>query len=177
MISNDKQWKNLFLFGLGLALGAAFCMKWMEKDLWVNGEKFTIMQLELFYREGKLTQVLTDLSDHVRVILRYHLSFDFAFMAGIYPAIAALCMLAREKLGSAGWKIILTVFAALQTAAWGLDMTENYILFKWIEQPAIDKPMAVYHAVVIAKWLIALIGVLLSLPVIVFKKNPGYRRK
>jgi hypothetical protein len=171
MISNDKHWKNLLLFGLGLALGAAFCMKWMERDLWVNGEKFTIMGLELFYSGDKLTGVMAGLNDHVRVILRYHLSFDFAFMAGIYPAIAALCMLAKEKLVSIGWKITLTGLAALQTVAWGLDMTENYLLFKWIEQPLIEKPIGAYHAVVIIKWLIALMGAGISLPVVVWKRR------
>jgi hypothetical protein len=174
MISNDKHWKNLFLFGLGLALGAAFCMKWMERDLWVNGEKFTIMQLEFFYSEDKLTNVLAGLNDHVRVILRYHLSFDFAFMAGIYPAIAALCMMAREKLGSTGWKIMFTLLAALQTAAWGLDMAENYLLFKWIEHPAISKEFDFYHFVVALKWFIALAGVVGSLVVIVLKKRKGF---
>ena len=48
------RWKRLFLFGLGLFIGTAFCMKWMEDDLLVNNEKFTILGLELFYTKEKL---------------------------------------------------------------------------------------------------------------------------
>src|SRR3979490_3145055 len=92
-----RRWKKLFLFCLGLSAGTAFCMKWMETDLWVNGEKFTIMGLELFYTKEKVMTVLAGLDGHVRTILNYHLHFDFAFMAGIYPGITALCMIAGEK--------------------------------------------------------------------------------
>lgn len=33
MISKDNRWKNLFLLCIGLAAGAAFCMKWMQADM------------------------------------------------------------------------------------------------------------------------------------------------
>ncbi len=98
------RWRSLFLFGVGLSLGAAFCMKWMENDLRVDGEKFTILGLELFYAREKLAAVLSRLDGHVQAILRYHLFFDLAFMAGIYPAITSLCMMAREKLASPHFK-------------------------------------------------------------------------
>ncbi len=40
---------------------------------------------------------MTGLDDHVRTILGYHLHFDFVFMPGVFPGIAALCMMAGEK--------------------------------------------------------------------------------
>jgi hypothetical protein len=59
----------------------------------------------------------------------------------------------------------------LQTAAWALDMVENYLLFKWIEQPMIEKSIDVYHGVVIAKWMFALTAVIVGLYVMIFKRQ------
>lgn len=171
MISNQKRWKKLFLFCLGLAAASAFCMKWMENDLLVQGEKFTIMGLELFYPKEKVMAVLAGLDQPVSTILRYHLSFDFVFMAGIFPGIAALCMLASGKCKTAGWKKILTTLAALQLLAWGFDITENTYLLKWINNPDIGDEFDFFHFVVATKWIIALTGALLSIPILLFKKT------
>ena len=92
-----NNWQSFFIFCLGLFLGTAFCMKWMEADLRVNGEKFTIIGLELFYSKQKVAHIMASLDYRVQTILKYHLFFDFAFMAGAYPGIASLCMMAREK--------------------------------------------------------------------------------
>ena len=110
-----KRWKGLFFFGLGLSLGTAFCMKWMENDLSSGGEKFTIMGLELFYAKEKLISILSNLDTRVRTILQYHLWFDFAFMAGVYPVITSLCMMTREKVISALLKRIL--YSGMATVA------------------------------------------------------------
>ena len=93
-----SHWKKLFLFCLGLALGTSFCMKWLERSFYANDELFTIMGLELFYPKEKLIAILTGMDAHVKAILRFHLHFDFAFMAGVFPGIAAACMMAKEKL-------------------------------------------------------------------------------
>lgn len=167
-----RHWKSLFLFGAGLLIGAAFCMKWMEDDLRVNGEKFTIIGLELSYSKEKVASILKNLDDHVQTILRYHLFFDFAFMAGVYPCITSLCMMAREKLVSPLLKRILFAVAWFQLLAWAFDIIENYYLLSWIQKPQIGNEFVLYHFIVGAKWIIALAAVLLAIPFVVrHKKN------
>ncbi|MBL7744372.1 MAG: hypothetical protein JNN00_12935 [Chitinophagaceae bacterium] len=167
MISSQKYWKNQFLVCLGLFIAAAFCMKWMENDFWVNGEKFTIMGLELFYPKEKVMAVLAGLDDHVGSILVYHLHFDFVFMTGVFPGIAALCMMAKEKTGGTIKKILLAV-AFLQIAAWGADVYENLSLLHWMKDPVIGDEFILYHFIVATKWIIALTGALSAIIVLVF---------
>jgi hypothetical protein len=161
---NYNQWEKLFLFALGLFIGTAFCMKWMESDFFQNGQKFTIIGLELFYPKEKVAMVLSDIDEHVKTILRYHLSFDFVFMAGLYPGIAALCMMARVKTGINKLKKMLTIFAVLQLIAWGCDIAENLYLLKWVKNSTIGNDFGQYHFIVTAKWIIAITGVLISIP-------------
>jgi hypothetical protein len=172
MSFKQKRWQRLFLVCLGLFVGSAFCMKWMEGDLLMNGQKFTVIGLEISYPREKLMAILSGLDSHVKTILRYHLSFDFVFMAGVYPGIAALCMMARQKV-SGGWiKNILILFAILQIAAWGCDIAENSYLFKWMNSPVVGSAeFGFYHIVVSAKWIIALAGALLSIPIVLWPKK------
>ena len=170
MITNFKRWQKLFLFCLGLFAGTAFCMKWMEGDFWQNGQKFTIIGLEISNSKEQVAAILSGLDGHVKAILRFHLSFDFVFMAGVYPGIAALCMMAREKSVKKLLRKILLVAAVLQIIAWGCDIAENYYLFKWIKNPVIGSEFLRYHFIVAIKWIIALSGALLSIPFAI-KKN------
>ena len=172
MITNFKRWQQLFLFCLGLFAGTAFCMKWMEGDFWQNGQKFTIIGLEITNTKEQVMAILSGLDGHVRTILHYHLSFDFAFMAAVYPGIAAICMMAREKSVNKFLRKVLLVAALLQIFAWGCDIAENYYLFKWIKNPVIGSEFVPYHFVVAIKWIIALSGALLSIP-LALKKRPG----
>ena len=164
------RWKRLFVFGLGLVIGTAFCMKWMEDDLWVNNEKFTILGLELFYSKDKVQGILSGLDERVQTILRYHLYFDFAFMAGVYPGITSLCMMAREKITSPAAKKILYLLALFQLMAWAADLIENYYLLQWIKVPHIGNEFEWYHGIVMVKWILALTGILLSIPIVLRKK-------
>ena len=151
-------------------------MKWMESDLIYNNEKISIFGLELFYPKEKIIEILSGTSDKVKTILSYHLSFDFIFMAGCYPGIACLCMMAAEKIKSKNIKRVLFVFAFLQVFAWAFDIIENYYLLKWLKQPIIGNEFGFYHVVVYSKWAIALSGALIALLTLVatlFKrKNP-----
>jgi hypothetical protein len=167
------RWKPLFLFCLGLFIAAAFCMKWMENDLLVNGEKFTIMGLELFYTQEKVMTIMAGLDEHVRTILRYHLHFDFVFMAGVFPGITALCMMARQKIHPGIIRTVLLALAVLQSAAWAGDIYENLSLLKWINSPVEDNEFVWYHGIVAAKWVIALTAALAAGVVLLFgrKKN------
>lgn len=170
MISNQKRWKPLFLFCLGLAIGSAFCMKWMEADFMVGSEKFSIMGLELFYPSARVETILKGLDPRVSSILSYHLHFDFAFMAGVFPGIAALCMIAKEKTKRKGLKTILIVLAMLQLLAWALDITENTVLLGWVKNPQIDAyDFMLFHLAVSTKWVIALLGAFMAIPCFMIK--------
>jgi hypothetical protein len=174
MIITTNSWKKLFLFCLGLAAAAAFCMKWMETDLWSGGERYTILGLELFYDKEKLLKVLSGLPESGKTILRYHLTFDFAFMAGVYPGISALCIMAANKAGKdrkSFLQKLLLILASLQLLAWAADITENYYLFSWISNPQIGSEFSFYHFVVIFKWFVALAGVFVSVPLVLWRRK------
>lgn len=171
MTQNKKGMQKLFLACLGLFLGTAFCMKWMEGDFVSQGQPFTIIGLEISYPREQIISTLAGLDDKVKTILRYHLSFDFAFMAGVYPGIAALCLLVAMRLKKDWLKKWLATLAALQLVAWGCDIYENVLLFKWIRDPAIGNEFSFYHVIVAAKWIIALMGVLMAVLTLLFKKK------
>lgn len=171
MSTNYRRWQKLFLFCLGLFAGTALCMKWMEGDFFWNGEKFTIIGIEITNTRREVISILSGLDDHVKTILRYHLNFDFAFMAGVYPGIAALCMMAKEKSQSSILKKILFALALLQMIAWGCDIAENSYLFKWINNPAIGNEFKLYHIIVYAKWIIALAAALVAIPLAIRKRK------
>jgi hypothetical protein len=158
-----SRWNRLFLFCLGLAAGTTFCLKWMESDLVVNKELFTIMGLELWYSETEVNKILTSLDYRVATILRYHLVFDFAFMAAVFPGVAALCMMAAERMTNGNWKIVFFILALLQTVAWAFDITENYYLLTWLRQRQVTSNFEVFHFFVTSKWIIVIAGALLSI--------------
>jgi len=171
MIVTLQSWKKLFLFCFGIAAGTAFCMKWMENDFRVQGQLFTILGLELFYPREKLAGILSGLDGHVKTILRYHLVFDFVFIAGVYPGIASLCILAKEKVKSLSLKKLLYILAVCQLVAWVADGIENYYLLQWIEAPQIgENEFGWYHFIVALKWIIIIISLLLAIP-LSLKKN------
>lgn len=169
MTTNGKNLQKIFLVCLGLFAGTAFCMKWMEGDFVQNGQKFTIIGLEISYTREKVTAILSGLDDHVRTILRYHLWFDFLFMAGAYPGIAILCLMARNKVTGIVLQKVLMTLAALQLMAWTCDVLENYCLLKWIKKPVIGNEFKLYHFIVVVKWIIALAGAFLAIPLIARK--------
>lgn len=171
MTANYKLWQKIFLFSLGLFAGTAFCMKWMEGGFLLNGQKFTVIGLEISYSKERVAATLAGLDEHVKTILRYHLSFDFAFMAGVYPGIAAFCMMARDKSGGKILRKLLFAFALLQIVAWGSDIFENYCLLKWVKNPVIGNDFSAYHFIVYLKWFIAVAAALLAIPLAIRKRK------
>jgi len=167
-MKNDLyRWQRLFLFCLGLFIAGAFAMKWMENDLLFSNEKISIFGLELFYPKEKIVEIFSGISDKVKTILSYHLSFDFIFMAGCYPGIASLCMIASAKVASKNLKRILFILAFMQIFGWTFDVIENYYLLKWLKNPVIGDEFSFYHIVVYSKWIIALTGALLAIVILV----------
>jgi hypothetical protein len=172
---SPKYWKTVLFYGLGLASGAAFCMKWMEADFVTAQGKFTILGLELFYSKEKIESILYSLDDRVKTILQYHLYFDYAFMAGIYPTIVSLGMMVKEKFANFRSKKGVAIMASLQLVAWIADLIENYYLLKWIVKPMIGDEFGWFHFIVSIKWIIALAGVIAFVPVL-FKKSAKVNR-
>ena len=167
-MKNDLyRWQKLFLFCLGLFIAGAFAMKWMENDLLFNNEKISIFGLELFYPKEKIVEIFSGISDKVKTIMEYHLSFDFVFMAGCYPGIACLCMIVSAKAASKNLKRILFILAFMQIFGWTFDVIENYYLLKWLKNPVIGDEFGFYHVVVYSKWIIALMGALLAIVILV----------
>ena len=169
MHPNSNRWRSLFLFCLGIVIATSFIMEWLANDFWIGDEKFSILGLELFYSKREILTILTQIKQPARIALNYQLIFDFAFMAGIYPGIASLCMMVREKINWKGIQNVLFALAMLQPIAWVFDIVENGYLLNWMEKPEIGEEFSIYHNIVAAKWLIALIGVLISIITWLFK--------
>jgi len=162
LLNNRVFWKKLFLFCLGLFIASAFCMKWMERDLVYNGKLFTIVGLEASYSLAEVQAILAGINETVRTILGYHLYFDFVFMIGVYPGIAAACILAAQKL-KGGFRKVLLLLAVLQLVAWACDIAENGYLLCWLKDPARVSSFQTYHLVVYIKWALALGAVLAAI--------------
>lgn len=177
MAQHGNRWNKLFLFCAGLFLASSFAMKWMEADLVYNNEKISIFGLELFYSKEKIIEIFTGITDKTKTILEYHLSFDFIFMAGCFPGIACLCMMAMYKVKAAGLKKFLFMLACLQLFAWTFDIIENFYLLKWLKQPVISNEFGFFHTVVYSKWTIALTGALISISVLILSMLKKKSRK
>ncbi|MGB3006358.1 MAG: hypothetical protein WBC06_07625, partial [Chitinophagaceae bacterium] len=170
MKSNNRTWHQLFKFCLGIVIGSAFCMKWMESDFIQNGKIFTIIGLEISYSKAKVIEILSSLDEKVKTILGYHLYFDFIFMAGIFPGIASLCMIARKKHSGRMLRNLLLVLAFTQIIAWIFDIFENIYLLNWLKNPVIGNEFGLYHLLVTLKWIIALSGFLMAI-IFIFKNS------
>lgn len=160
--SSRKRWRKLFLFCLGIASATAFCMKWMEPDLIHNQKIFTVIGLELSYPREKIQAILSGLDPSVYQTLTYHLCFDFMFMAGVFPAVACLCMMGRTRSSYSGIRGILFMLAWLQLLAWGCDITENSWLLTWMKKQTVDSFTA-YRIIVYLKWILVSAGIIFGL--------------
>jgi len=168
MSANVLNLKKLFFLCLGLFFASAFCMKWVESEFISNGKPFSIMDLELYLGKEELIKLLTSLDDKAATVVSYHLHFDFAFMAGVFPGIAIICTLVREKVNNKLVSILLLVFAILQFIAWGFDIYENLHLIKWLKKPPSVDGIELYHLLVRLKFIFSFGGVLMALIAFLF---------
>ncbi|MFZ9387328.1 MAG: hypothetical protein ACO25B_05550 [Chitinophagaceae bacterium] len=175
MTIQNTAWKRIFPVCLALFAATAICMKWMEGRFLSNGELFSILGLEITYPAPRISAVLTGLEEPARTLLLYHLRFDFVFMAGVYPGIAALCMMARGKFRGKLFRNILLVLAGLQLVAWGCDIIENMYLLRWLKNPSKIDGYFYFHMVVWIKWGLALSGFAVSIP-FQWRQTPAMRQ-
>jgi hypothetical protein len=172
MFSKSKDWKQLFLFCLGLAVAASFAMKWLEADMFYAGKRISIIGLEMFYGERQIEQIFGGLDPLTRKVIGYQLYFDFYFMAGCFPGIACLCMLAAEKVRTGTVRKILILLAFLQVIAWAFDIIENCMLLQWLRLSTVNTSLSLFHFFVYTKWLIALTGVITAVTyLIIYRRN------
>ena len=172
MVLSQKQWRNYFLFSLGVFLGTTFCMKWLETRFYYQGELFTIIGLEISYPAERVMDILYQSGAAEQTLLKAHLFFDFVFMAGAYGGILSLLMMARSRLHSQWFSKVLGILAVGQLIAWGCDIRENMYLLDWLRhKPDLRPYFSTYHFVVIVKWVLALSGSLLSIPVLLLKRK------
>lgn len=161
------DWNKLFMLCLGLFIGGFFGMRLLEDDLIFNEAKFSVIGLELFYSKERIIEIFTSIGDQVRTILGYHLTYDFVFMAGCYPGIVCLCMIAAKRIDSKTLRRILLILAFLQLIPWLFDVIENYLLLKWLYHPVIGDEFGFYHLVVYSKWIIAVSTALFAITILV----------
>lgn len=172
MVLSQKHWRNIFLFCLGLFLGTAFCMKWLETRFYFQGELFTIIGLEISYPADRVMDILFKADAVERTLLKAHLYFDFVFMIGAYGGILSLLMMAKNRLTGLWIRRIVGFLAVGQLIAWGCDIKENFYLLDWMmSQPDIHPSFSTYHFVVIVKWVLALSGALVAIPVLLLKRK------
>lgn len=172
MILSQKQWRNSFLFFLGLFLGTAFCMKWLETRFYFQGELFTIIGLEISYPADRVMEILYQSGATEHSLLTAHLYFDFAFMIGAYGGIFSLLIMAKNRATVQWIKHMAVLLAVGQLIAWGCDIRENIYLLDWMTtKPDIRPSFFTYHLVVIVKWVLALSGALLSILVLLLKRK------
>jgi hypothetical protein len=126
------------------------------------------MDLELYLNKADLGKLLTGLGDKTRTIVGYHLHFDFLFMAGVFPGLACICMMVRERTGNKLMQSLLLLFATLQFFAWGFDIYENLHLIKWLNDPASVDGVDFYHLLVRLKFIFAIGALLAALAAIIF---------
>ena len=167
------NWKKLFYFCLGLLLASGFCMKWIEDEFISNGKLFTVFDLELFLDKAGLEKIFKGMELNAKMMVDNHLHFDFFFMAGVFPGIACICMLVRERINK-NKKLIRSVFfviASLQLAAWSFDIYENLHLIKWLKNPETIDHIDLYHLLVRSKFIIIISGIILSALAFIFFKS------
>jgi hypothetical protein len=169
--SSYNRWSKLFLFCIGMAIATTFIMEWLATDFWIGDQKFSIIGLELCYSKDKIITILSGIKPPAKMALYYQLVFDFAFMAGVYPAIASFCMMTREKIGRNGLRNLLFGLAMIQPVAWVFDIIENSYLLNWVEKPVIGDEFMMYHNIVAAKWIIVIAGALTAIIAWIFKKT------
>lgn len=177
MSANDFSWKKLFFLCLGLTLASMFCMKWIEPEFISDGKLFTIIDLELNLDRRALINLLSSLDDKTKTIVGYHLHFDFAFMAGVFPGLACICMMMRNKCRNNIMGSLLWLFALLQFVAWSFDIYENVHLIKWLNEPASVDGLDLFHLLVRLKFIFAFGALVMALVTFLFfrKKSTNIR--
>ncbi len=163
---------HLSWFFAGLALASAVCMKLLEPEFARHEPPFTIIGLELNFKADQLAELFASLQQPTAALLRYHLYFDFVFMAAVYPFIGLMCLRAACRF-QGSWKSFFWILASFQLLALLCDVIENACLLLWMKPEHVINGFTLYRIVVVCKWFLALAGFLTALPVLLRRKRIG----
>ena len=148
---------------------AALARRFRQHNKDLGNVPFTILDLQFPSSESELCQLIRDLPKDARKALHAHLWVDYLFMIGLYPAIALLCLVLGDKTGAGQY--FFWLIAALQLFAWLFDVLENAYLLKKLRKPVVKASglsFKTYTFYVYAKFILAFLGVAVTLPVIFY---------
>lgn len=172
VILSDPWLYFIILFTVFLAttlwmMALARRFRQQHKDL---GEvPFTLLDLQFPSSPAELVELIQNMPEDARRAVRAHLWVDFIFMAALYPLIALLCLVLGDKTGAGQY--FFWLIAALQFFAWLFDILENAYLLKKLRQPSVQpgaRPFRNYTFYVYAKFILAFLGVAVTLPVMFY---------
>jgi len=82
--------------------------------------------------------------------------------------------MAGKKIAGTAMAKVLMLLAILQLLAWACDIYENLCLLKWISNSSAVDDLLVYHSLVATKWIIALTGALVAIPIVLRKSRKTF---
>lgn len=154
------------LFLLTTLWMSALARRFRTMDTDVGEVPFSILDLQFPSSENELCMLMSRATPDGRKALRMHLLVDFLFMMGLYPMVAILCLALGEKTGAGQYFFWLV--AALQFCAFLFDILENFYLLSRLANPKARGGFKTYKFYVFAKFILAFMGVAVTLPVIFY---------
>lgn len=158
----DNTTKLIIICVIVFYLTSCKMIRSSQNFLKANGQKFSIIDLELPKSRVFLQQLISDFAKGTKASVVKNLNEDYIFMVAAYIGIALMCFKARD-FSNGNWPIILTWIGALQILPWIFDIYENIQIRKWVDGEKITNNLALFKLMVMTKFLIAFIGALLSL--------------
>lgn len=166
----------LILLGI-VTITTFLLMRRIAMDFYSNGEKFSIFDLECPLSQAHVANLIEGMDIKAKTAVLDNLDTDYLFMVGIFPLIMLLNLIALRNLnyinamrkdimldpGYRGWRILLIIFIAGQLIAWGLDLTENVEIEKWITTGVVNTDTAMFTLRTIIKFILAFGGFLAGL--------------
>ncbi len=166
----------LILLGI-VTITTFLLMRRNAMDFYSNGKSFTIFDLECPESKADVTALIDGLDIKAKTAVLDNLDTDYLFMVGIFPLIMLLNLIALRNLNYInamrndimldpayrGWRILLIIFIASQLIAWGLDLTENVVIEKWITTGIVNTDTAMFTLRTIIKFILSVGGFLVGL--------------
>ena len=165
--------KTLFALLLLITVAATGLMSRIARDFKLqDGGKFSIMHLELPQSKEGINLLMAAFAPGTQKAVLNQLNADYIFMAGCYPGIVVLCLIAIRRITNLNalqkdldkkqtgkeWKKLLLALAILQLFAWGLDVWENAQLESWLQAGAADDNIGFFKARTYLKFGIGFAG-------------------
>lgn len=159
--------KYVAFITLLLAVIALVPMKRLERQFKTeSGQSFNIMDLELPFDQDHQRSIFGNLSDEMKVVVRYNIYWDFLFMFAIFGFVASLCFGVRrgavQSCKSQWLGIVLLVIGILQLVALIFDFSEDLFILGWVRSGENSTLPIWFKSMVYAKFTIGLAGFLVA---------------